>query len=125
MLIKITCKAYLCAGQIKIETSCGYFTKLNIFQDGSLHDIRESPDGANSSAIDATCKSSNGRASTSFDIDMADDFESVHEEDYCRDIIMEFVHMEGQPAEQRSSVRSPFKKYTNKLKNKVIKIRMN
>ena len=52
---------------------------------------------------------------------MADDFESVHEEDYCRDIIMEFVHMEGQPAEQRSSVRSPFKKYTNKLKNKVIK----
>ena len=52
---------------------------------------------------------------------MVDDFESVHEEDYCRDIIMEFVHMEGQPAEQRSSVRSPFKKYTNKLKNKVIK----
>ena len=34
---------------------------------------------------------------------------------------MEFVQMEGQPAEQRASVKSPFKKYTNKLKNKVIK----
>ena len=92
-----------------------------MFQDGSLHDIRESPDGANSSAIDATCKSSNGRASTSFDIDIADEFGSTYDEEYCRDIIMEFVQMDGQPPEQRASVKSPFKKYTNKLKNKVIK----
>jgi hypothetical protein len=87
----------------------------------SFPDIRESPDGANSSAIDATCKSSNGRASTSFDIDIADEFGSTYDEEYCRDIIMEFVQMDGQPPEQRSSVKSPFKKYTNKLKNKVIK----
>ena len=52
---------------------------------------------------------------------MTEEFGSTYDEEYCRDIIMEFVQMEGQPAEQRASVKSPFKKYTNKLKNKVIK----
>ena len=53
---------------------------------------------------------------------MTEEFGSTYDEEYCRDIIMEFVQMEGQPPEQRSSGKtSPFKKYTNKLKNKVIK----
>ena len=52
---------------------------------------------------------------------MTEEFEANHDEEYCRDIIMEFVQMDGQPTEQRASVRSPFKKYTNKLKKKVIK----
>ena len=52
---------------------------------------------------------------------MTEEFGSTYDEEYCKDIIREFVQMEGQPPEERSSCTSPFKKYTNKLKNKVIK----
>ena len=70
--------------------------------------VRESPDGANSSVLD--CKS---RASTA--LDAMDDLGSNNEEEH--DVIMEFVLMD----EDQVNRKSPFKKYADSVKESVIK----
>jgi hypothetical protein len=83
-----------------------------------IMDFRESPDGAYSYVIDGRIRSSMSNIS-----DLKPDYEEEISDVFERDILMEFVHMDEAIDQQtfRSSNPSPFKKYLNQIKHKVIK----
>ena len=83
-----------------------------------IMDFRESPDGAYSYVIDGRIRSSMSNIS-----DLKPDYEEESGDGLERDILMEFVQMDEAMEQNtfKSSIPSPFKKYVERIKHKVIK----